>query len=180
MPALNELEISEKEFAVIREIHNNHLPDQRTIAVRSGISLGLTNLIIKKLIKKGYIKAKQLNQKKIQYILTPKGFTEKARKSYHFTLKTIGLFKSLREKLQEIISSERQNGAVEFVVLGNGELADMVEFALKNMPDQTVKFSRNMKDPVEEGKVLINVQTTKKQYTVDVMDKLIESGLFYQ
>ena len=76
---VNEIGISEKEYAIIREIHKNHIPDQRTLATRTGISLGMTNIIIKKLIKKGYIKAKQLNQKKIQYILTPKGFTEKAR-----------------------------------------------------------------------------------------------------
>jgi len=176
----NELEISEKEFAVIREIHNNHLPDQRTIAIRSGISLGLTNLIIKKLIKKGYIKAKQLNQKKIQYILTPKGFTEKAKKSYHFTLKTIGLFKTLREKLQEYIVSECRKGAEEFVVSGNGELVEMMEFAFENIPNQNVKFSINKDGPTSDGKVVVNVLTAGKNHIVDIMDLLVESGIFYQ
>ena len=83
--------VSEKEFAVINEISNNHLPDQRTIADRAGISLGMTNLIIKRLIGKGYIKAKQLDKRKIQYLITPKGFSEKANKSYNFALKTINL-----------------------------------------------------------------------------------------
>ena len=174
------IDISEKEFAVIQEIHNNHLPDQRTIAIRTGISLGLTNLIIKRLIKKGYIKAKQLDRKKIQYLLTPKGFTEKAKKSYNFTLKTIGIFTTIREKLQELITAECQHGAIEFVVSGNGELADIVEFALKNMPGQTIKFSRNTQEPSGGEKIFLNVRTPEKNYAIDIMDKLVESGLFYQ
>jgi DNA-binding MarR family transcriptional regulator len=174
------MEISEKEFAVIREISNNHLPDQRLIATRAGISLGLTNLIIKRLIKKGYIKAKQLDRKKIQYLLTPKGFSEKAKKSYNFTLRTIGFFTTIREKLQELITSGCQKGAIEFAISGNDELADIVEFALKNMPDKTVKFSRNSKESTSDGKTLLTVYTAEKNYSVDIMDTLVESGLFYQ
>ena len=174
------MEISEKEFAVIREISNNHLPDQRTIATRTGISLGLTNLIIKRLVKKGYIKAKQLDRKKIQYLLTPKGFSEKARKSYNFTLKTIGLLKTLRQKLQELVTSEYAKGAIEFSILGNGELADIVEFALRSMPGQTIRFSRKAQEPKNKDKIFINVRTSEKNYVIDVMDKLVESGLFFQ
>jgi len=174
------MDISEKEFAVIREIHNNHLPDQRTIAIRTGISLGLTNLIIKRLIKKGYIKAKQLDRKKIQYLLTPKGFSEKAKKSYNFTVKTIGTFTAIREKLQQFITEECQKGAVEFAVSGSGELADIVEFALKNMPGQPVKFSRSSREPIDGGKTLLSVSTADKSYIVDIMDRLVDSGLFYQ
>ena len=50
---MNIKEISEKEFAVIREISINRFPNQRTIATKTGFSLGLTNLIIKKLVKTG-------------------------------------------------------------------------------------------------------------------------------
>ncbi len=43
----------------------------------------------KNAIKKGYVKALQLNRRKIQYMLTPKGFSEKAKKSYSYTVRTI-------------------------------------------------------------------------------------------
>ena len=102
------MEITEKEFAVIKEISGNHLPDQRTISHRTGISLGLTNLIIKRLITKGYIKATQLNRKKIQYMLTPKGFSEKADKSYRFALKTITHFRMLKDNIQNILPFKKK------------------------------------------------------------------------
>jgi DNA-binding MarR family transcriptional regulator len=134
------MEISEKELAVINEIHNNHLPDQRTIASLTGISLGLTNLIIKRLIKKGYVKAKQLNTRKIQYILTPEGFGEKAKKSYTYTLKTIDTFKKLKEDMQKLIISECKKGTSDFIISGRGELADILELAFKNIKKKNIKY----------------------------------------
>jgi DNA-binding MarR family transcriptional regulator len=134
------VEITEKEFAVINEIHNNHMPDQRTIATRTGISLGMTNLIIKRLINKGYIKAKQLNPRKIQYLLTPKGFGEKAKKSYNFTLRTIETVKTMKERIQQLILTESGKGTSDFIISGSGDLADIVELAFKNIENKDIKY----------------------------------------
>jgi DNA-binding MarR family transcriptional regulator len=173
------VEISEKEFAVIREISNNHLPDQRTIATKTGISLGLTNLIIKRLITKGYVKSKQLNRKKIQYILTPKGFSEKAKKSYNFTLKTIGFVKILREKICELMAAEIKNGAKEIVLSGNSELIDMAEQAIKNLNSGLVKYSRINSDSASQNTVIMVMDSTGKSHAVDIVGYLVDSGLFY-
>src|SRR5271157_2861065 len=132
--------VSEKEFAVINEIFNNHLPDQRTIASRAGISLGLTNLIIKRLIGKGYVKAKQLNKKKIQYLLTPKGFSEKASKSYNFTLKTIEMLKSVRERIQGLLQQKYNEGFSEFTISGVGDILHLCELAIKQLNKGDIKY----------------------------------------
>ena len=124
--------INEKEFEIIKELSNNTLPDQRALSAKTGFSLGLINLIIKRLIKKGYIKAKQLNQRKIQYILTPKGFTEKATKSYHYTLKTIEKFNLIRNKIENLIKTENSNGISKFIICGNGEISAIVELIINN------------------------------------------------
>jgi DNA-binding MarR family transcriptional regulator len=173
------MEISEKEFAVIREISNNHLPDQRAIAHRTGISLGLTNLIIKRLIKQGYVKAKQLDRKKIQYILTAKGFSEKAKKSYNFTLKTIGVLKQFREKLQERILEESKKGDREFILSGTDELSDIVELAFKNMNNNAIKLTRTYLDASGENKTELTVHTKENDYTIDIISVMVESGFFY-
>ncbi len=126
-------EISEKEFAVIKEIANNHQPSQRLIARRVGISLGLTNLIIKRLVKKGCLKVSQLNPRKVSYILTPKGFAEKTKKSYYYTLRTIKTLKSLQNRIQEIILSEYRKGRHKFAIQGNNELTLLVEISLRSL-----------------------------------------------
>ncbi len=42
------MEITDKELTIIKEIANNHQPNQRGIAKNTGLSLGLVNLIIKR------------------------------------------------------------------------------------------------------------------------------------
>ena len=164
------MEITEKELAVINEIANNHMPDQRSIATRTGISLGMTNIIIKKLIKMGYIKSKQLTTRKIQYLLTPKGFSEKAKKSYNFTIKTIDILKSMREKIQHLIITEHQKGAEEFILLGNGELVEIVELAFRNLKDINVKYSRYE----SQDKVMLVINKNNEKKEIDIVAYLSE------
>ncbi|MCB4790641.1 MAG: hypothetical protein LHV68_02020 [Elusimicrobia bacterium] len=165
------MEISEKELAVINQIANNHMPDQRSIATNTGISLGLTNLIIKKLINKGCIKAKQLSSKKIQYLLTPQGFSEKAKKSYNFTVQTISSLKSMREKIQRLIITECQKGITEFIISGDGEVSDVVELAFKNIKNTNFNYSKvNGQD-----KVVLIVKNNNDKREIDVVSYLSES-----
>lgn len=188
---MNETRTSEKEFAVIKEISDNSdaYRDQRIIARNTGISLGLTNLIIKQLITKGYVKALQLNRRKIQYLLTPKGFSEKARKSYNYTVKTINLFKSVKEKLQELIVNKYNSGNREFYIVGRGELTDMIELAILNSNITDLKYTKyeNIKNIKENGsKVILNTNPVdygikksrnNSKNTVDIISFLAESGI---
>jgi len=173
--------VSEKEFAVINEISNNHLPDQRTIADRAGISLGMTNLIIKRLIGKGYIKAKQLNKRKIQYLITPKGFSEKANKSYNFALKTINLLKSVREKIQELIEKKYNEGFMDFTIYGNSDLVDVTELAIKNLSKLKLKYAieRNVKSDDEDSNVIVIAAKENGRETIDLLEYLSKTGVLY-
>lgn len=136
------IEIDEKEFCVIREIANNHHPNQREIAQKLGISVGLTNIIIKRLVRKGCIKIDQLNRRKLQYLLTPKGFKEKAKRSYHYTLKTIASIREMKMKIQRIVLEKSKGGNYRFAVFGEGELADLVEIALRELHSKGIAYRR--------------------------------------
>jgi DNA-binding MarR family transcriptional regulator len=173
----NELEISEKEYAVINEIHKNHLPDQRTIATRTGISLGLTNLIIKKLIKKGYIKAKQLNQKKIQYLLTPMGFTEKARKSYNFTLKTINMLAGIRKGIQNMTDEYIYEGYDHFEVFGKGEIVHIIELSLSKKSGISYEIKAAKNDDANSAVLTVTSTKTGATKSVDMIEYLSNSGI---
>jgi len=76
---------------------------------------------LKKLIKKGYVKIKYLNRKKLQYILTPKGFAEKLKKSYSYAKKVISEFTNYSNKLSQYIISEYEKGNKNFTVKCNSD-----------------------------------------------------------
>lgn len=132
--------LTEKELTIIDRIGDNGgLITQRQIAQHTGFSLGLTNIILKKLAKTGYIKIKQLTSKKIHYILTPKGISEKAEKSYRYIFRTIGEIKNIKNIARDLILGEYKNGARAFGVLGDNEIADMVEISIKDVLDIAIR-----------------------------------------
>jgi DNA-binding Lrp family transcriptional regulator len=144
---MNHTELADKEFLIIKQISENSQLNQRTIAQKTGLSLGLVNLIIKKLVKTGYIKIKMLNGKKIEYILTPKGFSEKIKKTYNYVLKTINYFSNATEKIKRVVFEEYKNGKKEFFILADDEIYKIIELCFKDLHMPNVKYKRISKIP---------------------------------
>ena len=64
---------------ILEKVDNDSVPSQRDLARDLNISLGLVNSFIKRLVKKGYFKARHVPRNRIRYFLTPKGAAEKSR-----------------------------------------------------------------------------------------------------
>jgi DNA-binding MarR family transcriptional regulator len=144
---MDQTELADKEFLIIKQISENPQLNQRTIAQKTGLSLGLVNLIIKKLAKTGYIKIKMLNGKKIEYILTPKGFSEKIKKTYNYVLKTINYFSNTTEKIKQVVFEEYKKGKKEFYIIADDEIYKIIEFCFKDLSIADVKYKRILKIP---------------------------------
>lgn len=139
---MNIQQLTEKEINIIEEIYRNPEIDQRTIAQNVGLSLGLTNLIIKKLAKTGYIKIKQLNKRKIQYLLTPKGFAEKTKKTYNHIIKTANHFFYIYEKLKNLIIKTAKEGKTTFYILADDEIYNIFDLIFKTLNIKGIKYKR--------------------------------------
>ena len=126
--------LSEKELIVIDRIGNSDGKlTQRKIAENTGLSLGLTNLILKRLTKTGYIKISQLTPRKMHYIMTRKGITEKARKSYRYIEKTIRELTTIKDCVQRLLISEYQLGSRKIGVIGDNELTEIIKSSPQNI-----------------------------------------------
>lgn len=124
--------LNEREFELINIIGANLALSQRDLSRRMDMSLGMTNMIIRRLIAKGYIRIRQLNKRKVEYILTPKGFTEKTHKSIKYTLKTINSIGLIKERLKKIIRELYEAGNRRFYLLGESDLVVLVEMAFRD------------------------------------------------
>lgn len=183
------MKIGSKEIDVIKEISSKDPLDQRIIAKNTGLSLGLVNLIIKRLIKHGYIKTKRLNKKKFEYILTPNGLAEKTKKSYLYTIKTINQFSLTESKIQELIADYYDKGYRDFVVTPKNELSSIVEIAIKNghFPEMRYKVTNNMEDTSLELSrqkvILLTSREGQERYNgskqVKIFDFLVNSGIYF-
>ena len=130
------------EFKIIYEIGKDLNTTQRKISRQIGLSLGMTNIIMKRLIAKGYVKVKGLDRRRVQYILTPRGFTEKVKKTHQYLLRSIETLKTVKEKIQDTVLEYYEKGERNFTILGKGELADIVEISLRDMGKEDLRYWR--------------------------------------
>jgi len=132
--------LNEREFELVNIIGANIRTNQRDLSHHMDLSLGMVNMLIRHLISKGYIRIKQLNKRKVEYLLTPKGFAEKMRKSVKYTLKTINSIGSIRNCLKGVLSDVVEKGERDFLILGESDFANLVEMALKELCSDTCRF----------------------------------------
>lgn len=159
--------LNEREFELINIIGGELGANQRDLSKQLDISLGMTNLLVRRLVSKGYIRIRQLNKKKTQYILTPKGFTEKYHKSVRYTLKTIRSIGLIQNQLSIIIQRLYDKGERKFLILGSSDLAELVEMFLRQPKWAGVKFSRVEGIPEHpEGTVLICTEQVDAAHTL--------------
>lgn len=119
---------------ILEHINEDPYITQRNLASKLGIALGLTNIYIKRLCKKGYIKIKNLTGKKICYILTPKGFAEKANLTFKYMAKSFNYLKELREKIDRAYRLMISSNVKEVIIWGNEELSELCYIASKGLP----------------------------------------------
>lgn len=133
-----ETSLSEREARLIEVLGDQ--TTQRTLARDTGFSLGMTNLLIKRLVKKGIIKVVSMNGRTLSYILTPKGFAEKVRRSYDYLASSIRHIARVRSAIRQIISETDIDERI--YLLGGGELGLLTEETLRDMGRKWTTIAR--------------------------------------
>jgi len=120
-------QLTEKEVLILDQVLRRSKSSQRDLSKKTGISLGLINVILKKLLKTGMIKVSQLNKRKMEYLLTPEGFMEASRKVYRKTAETIRNYRSIESSISELLKKLHASGYDYFSIHGDGELKELLE-----------------------------------------------------
>jgi len=139
MPAAHNL--AENEFLLIQEISRQPTRTQRDLSQSLGISLGMTNLLIKRLARKGLIKITQLDWKRTQYLLTLQGAVEKTRKSYHYTRYTLRIFKQLQDNITAALTREHLAGRRAFHFVAQDEFLDLLAETVAGLKLEGASFA---------------------------------------
>ena len=104
--------LKEEVLNLIKEVETSPVTTQRHLSDRLGISLGKTNYLLKALIKKGSIKAKNFSRNpgklgKVKYILTSKGMQEKMNLMYHFLKRKETEYNNIKREWEELKLSQK-------------------------------------------------------------------------
>ncbi len=151
--------MDENELKLIAELSKNSQASQRYLSKALELSLGMVNIILHRLIAKGYMKAKQLDGRRVSYILTPKGFSEKVKRSSEYIARTIDAFTSIKERIKDKIKGFYDSGRRKFVILGEGELSALTVMAFKELDLMDAEYEvRTALDKPEDGTAVIRVE----------------------
>jgi DNA-binding Lrp family transcriptional regulator len=119
-----------RDLKLLEAVEEDSRVTQRSLATKLGIALGLTNIYLKRLVRKGYIKCVNVQSNRISYLITPRGIAEKVRLTYEFMDYSLHLYgevrQHLRQVLQECAAADRR-----VAIFGRGEAAELAYLSLK-------------------------------------------------
>jgi len=107
----------EETLFIFKELDANPNATQRELSSHLNISLGKTNYLLRELILKGFIKAKNFSTnpgklKKIQYYLTKEGMEHKMQLTQHFLKEKENEYYRLKEEWDRIVAERVKKSAV--------------------------------------------------------------------
>jgi DNA-binding MarR family transcriptional regulator len=105
----------------------SHL-SQRSIANALGMSVGLTNAILKRLTDKGFVMMRRINHNNVHYLVTPDGIDQISRRSYLYLRRTIGNVVRYKERLRAFCHTTREQGVREIILVGESDLTFILEW----------------------------------------------------
>ena len=122
-----------KSLQILNELSGNDSLTQRDLSSRLDIALGLVNSYIKNLISKGFITVKSIPPRRYAYFLTPKGFAEKTRLSYHLLQDYTRIYREARSGLKALFFELRAEGVKHVAFAGADEVAEIAYITLQEM-----------------------------------------------
>lgn len=124
-------------LAVLAELDSGRSHSQRTLAQGLGIALGLTNLLLRRFVRKGWVRAVQIRPNRVGYLLTPAGLREKAVRSTQAFQDRVRSYAEVKGRVSASLAAVVAGCAAppaRFVFVGANEVAEIVFICLQGSP----------------------------------------------
>ena len=118
---------SDREISLLEVLKARPDAGQRHMIRAIGMSLGMTNLLLKDLSAKGWMMVRKLSPRKVQYVLTPEGIKELSRRSYRYLKKSIRNVADCRAQLEALVVEAKRSGSTGLQLVGASDLDFVIE-----------------------------------------------------
>jgi predicted transcriptional regulator len=117
----------DKEIDILSQIAKGEQVRQRDLSHMIGMSLGMTNAILKRLRHKGFLAIRKVNNRNIAYAVTPKGLEAITKRSYRYFKRTIRNIVYYREAIEAFVRDVKSRGYLGIALAGASDLDFVVE-----------------------------------------------------
>ena len=161
---------SYRELRLLEEVLDRPDLSQRQLARRLGIALGVANLLVRSLAKKGYIKVTHLGWKRWVYVVTPKGMSRKVLLTVGYIERFINHYRRVRQLLRDDLSSLPLNEESRVAIVGTTELTELTYLALRDLGvDEIEVFERHPSQPRFLGIRVQELESMEPSYYAKVV-----------
>lgn len=171
------------------ELDRNGSSSQRELSHRLGISVGLVNTFLKRLVNKGYFKVKTMPRNRLKYFLTREGLARKSRLTAEYLRYSINFYRDIKDLLLSKFGEMERNQVQRILFFGAGEVAELAYLYLqltklelaglvddqkkgKNFFGFVIKGTENLNE-MEWDSVLL----THLDHTEEAIQKLATAGI---
>ena len=146
---------------------------QRSLSNKLGMALGLTNIYLKRLVRKGYVKAVNVQSNRLRYLLTPTGIAEKTRLTYEFMEYSLILYGNVRTHLRAALEPCVRENLRRVALYGTGEAAELAYLSIAELGLDLVAVF----DGADAGKFLGQVVRPIEEHANSEFDLLLVATL---
>jgi len=125
--------LTSRELRLLSEVEDTPDITQRELSRRVGIALGLTNILLRNLTQKGYVRVAQATWKRRLYTLTPEGFSHRIRLMVGYINRFLDHYKKVRQTLREQLDPLALHSESRVAIYGTGEFAELVYMGLREI-----------------------------------------------
>jgi DNA-binding MarR family transcriptional regulator len=112
-------------LGLLTSIERDSAVTQRKLAGDLGIALGLANACLRRCVRKGLVKMRQVPLNRYAYYLTPQGFAEKSRLTAEYLAVSLDFFRRARKDCSDLLRQCAARGWRRVALYGAGELAEI-------------------------------------------------------
>ena len=113
------------DLVILEQIEKDPDATQANLAAQMGVAVATINWHLKRLIAKGYVKARRVGRRKLRYIITPEGLALRAHLTFDYIQTSFHLFRLIRQRMQDAIVQVRQAGYDRICLEGDGDIAEV-------------------------------------------------------
>lgn len=110
---------------VLEEIEKNPNVSQRELSNQLGVALGITNSLLKVLVRKGLVKIRGENNRSLTYHLTHAGVLAKSKLAMRWTLNTVDFYRHARRDVAQKMAALAADGVKTVILYGINEFAEI-------------------------------------------------------
>ena len=116
---------AEQDLRILEEIESNPDITQADLAGRLGVAVGSVNWYLKRMINKGYIKVRQMQRRRLRYLITPQGLAIKAGLTRSFMQASMRLYRETRAAAGRHLDEIQRAGYDSVRIEGDSDMAEV-------------------------------------------------------